>query len=60
MTVMNHALLDHYQDSRVDLATVLRMLFDHKALILWTVGLFFLIGLAYAILATPYYQANAM
>lgn len=60
MTVMNRPSLDFHQDSRIDLAAVLRMLFDHKALILWTVSLFFLIGLGYAILATPVYQATAM
>ncbi|MFA0998200.1 MULTISPECIES: polysaccharide biosynthesis tyrosine autokinase [Pseudomonas syringae group] len=60
MTVMNRPTLDYYQDARIDLATVLRILFDQKALILWTVGLFFLIGLAYAVLSTPVYQANAM
>ncbi|GAB0060157.1 hypothetical protein IBA8401_11820 [Pseudomonas syringae] len=60
MTVMNHPSLNFQADSRIDLATVLRMLFDHKTLILWTVGLFFLLGLGYAILATPVYQATAM
>lgn len=60
MTVMNRPSLDYYQDPRIDLATILRMLFDHKALIIWTVSLFFLAGLAYAILATPVYQASAM
>ncbi|RMT79281.1 polysaccharide biosynthesis tyrosine autokinase [Pseudomonas viridiflava] len=60
MTVMNRPSLDYYQDTRVDLATILRMLFDHKALIIWTVSLFFLSGLAYAILATPVFQASAM
>ncbi|NAT63758.1 tyrosine-protein kinase [Pseudomonas syringae pv. actinidifoliorum] len=60
MTVMSRPTLDYYQDARIDLATVLRILFDQKALILWTVGLFFLIGLAYAVLSTPVYQANAM
>ncbi|WP_440058216.1 polysaccharide biosynthesis tyrosine autokinase [Pseudomonas fragariae (ex Marin et al. 2024)] len=60
MTAMNHPSLNFQPDSRIDLATVLRMLFDHKALILWTVGVFFLIGLGYAILATPVYQATAM
>ncbi|EPM48225.1 polysaccharide biosynthesis tyrosine autokinase [Pseudomonas syringae] len=60
MTVMSRPTLDYYQDARIDLATILRILFDQKALILWTVGLFFLIGLAYAVLSTPVYQANAM
>ncbi|MEG5267193.1 polysaccharide biosynthesis tyrosine autokinase [Pseudomonas sp. JDS28PS106] len=60
MTVMNRSSLDYYQDTRVDLATILRVLFDHKRLIIAIVSLFFLIGVAYAILATPIYQANAM
>lgn len=60
MTVMNRSSLDYYQDTRVDLATILRVLFDHKALIIGVVSLFFVIGVAYAILATPIYQADAM
>ncbi|MBX8488169.1 polysaccharide biosynthesis tyrosine autokinase [Pseudomonas cichorii] len=60
MTVMNRSSLDYYQDTRIDLATILRMLFDHKGLIIWIVSLFFMVGLAYAILATPIFQANAM
>ncbi len=60
MTAMNRSSLDYYQDSRIDLATILRTLFDHKGLIFWIVGLFCLVGLAYAILAEPIYQANAM
>ena len=60
MTVMNRSSLDYYQDSRVDLATILRTLFDHKGLIILIVGLFGMVGLAYAFLATPVYQANAM
>ncbi|WP_426141900.1 polysaccharide biosynthesis tyrosine autokinase [Pseudomonas sp. DWP3-1-2] len=60
MTAMNRSSLDYYQDTRIDLATILRTLFDHKGLILWIVGLFCLVGLTYSILATPIYQANAM
>ncbi len=60
MTVMNRSSLDYYQDTRVDLATILRVLFDHKGLIIAIVSLFFAVGLAYAILATPIYQADAM
>jgi tyrosine-protein kinase Etk/Wzc len=60
MTVMNRSSLDYYQDTRVDLATILRVLFDHKGLIIAIVSLFFVVGLAYAILATPIYQADAM
>ena len=57
---MNRSSLDYYQDSRIDLATILRTLFDHKGLIIMIVGLFGLVGVAYAVLSTPIYQANAM
>ncbi len=60
MTAMNRSSLDYYQDSRIDLATILRTLFDHKGLIILIVGLFSLAGVAYAVLSTPIYQANAM
>lgn len=60
MTAMNRSSLDYYQDSRIDLATILRTLFDHKRLIIAVVGLFALVGVAYAVLSTPIYQANAM
>ncbi|WP_122663762.1 polysaccharide biosynthesis tyrosine autokinase [Pseudomonas viridiflava] len=60
MTAMNRSSLDYYQDSRIDLATILRTLFDHKGLIMLIVGLFSLAGVAYAVLSTPIYQANAM
>ncbi|MDB6050302.1 MAG: protein-tyrosine kinase [Pseudomonas sp.] len=60
MTIMNRPALDLYQDTKIDLATVLRTLFDHKGLIASIVSVFLLIGLAYAVLATPIYQGNAM
>ena len=60
MTAMNRSSLDYYQDSRIDLATILRTLFDHKGLIILIVALFSLAGVAYALLSTPIYQANAM
>lgn len=60
MTAMNRSSLDYYQDTRIDLATILRTLFDHKGLIASIVSFFFLIGVAYALLATPAYQAAAM
>jgi tyrosine-protein kinase Etk/Wzc len=60
MTVMTRSSLDYHQDSRIDLATILRTLFDHKGMIITIVSLFGLVGLAYALLATPVYQANAM
>lgn len=60
MTIMNRSSLDYFQDTRIDLATILRTLFDHKGLIASIVSFFFLLGVAYALLATPVYQANAM
>lgn len=60
MTAMNRTSLDDVQDSRIDLATILRTLFDHKGMIASIVGVCVLLGLTYAILATPIFQANAM
>ncbi|MDB6142643.1 MAG: protein-tyrosine kinase [Pseudomonas sp.] len=63
MTAMNRpnpTSLDYYQDTRIDLASILRTLFDHKGLIAIVVGLFMVIGIAYATLSTPIFQANAM
>lgn len=60
MTAMNRTSLDEVQDSRIDLATILRTLFDHKGMIASIIGVCVLIGVTYAILATPIYQANAM
>ncbi|TDV63488.1 polysaccharide biosynthesis tyrosine autokinase [Pseudomonas sp. LP_7_YM] len=60
MTAMNRTSLEEVQDSRIDLATILRTLFDHKGMIASIVGGCVLIGLTYAILATPIFQANAM
>jgi tyrosine-protein kinase Etk/Wzc len=57
---MNRTSLDEVQDSRIDLATILRTLFDHKGLIASIVGVCVLLGATYAILATPIFQANAM
>src|SRR5471030_3290042 len=62
MTVMNrpNTSLDNYQDTRIDLASILRTLFDHKGLIASVVSVFMVVGVAYAVLATPIFQANAM
>lgn len=60
MTATPRTSLEYHQDSRIDVASILRMLFDHKVLIAWVVGLCTLIGIAYAVVATPVYQANAM
>ncbi|WP_287808998.1 polysaccharide biosynthesis tyrosine autokinase [Pseudomonas sp.] len=60
MTAMNRSSLEHYQDTQLDLATLLRTLIDHKRLIAGVVGSFAVAGLAFAFLATPSYQANVM
>ena len=60
MTAMNRTSPDDVQDSRIDLATILRTLFDHKGMIASIIGVCVLIGVTYAVLATPIFQANAM
>jgi tyrosine-protein kinase Etk/Wzc len=60
MTAMNRSNLEHYKDTQIDLATIARTLFDHKALIAVVVGLFTALGIFYAVIATPIYQATAM
>jgi len=60
MTAMTRSSLEYYQDTQLDLATILRTLFDHKRLIFGVVGAFAVAGLTFAILATPIYQANVM
>ncbi|BAP46155.1 polysaccharide biosynthesis tyrosine autokinase [Pseudomonas sp. LJDD11] len=60
MTVMNRSTLDHYQDTRIDLTTLLHLLLDHKRLIFWLTGMFLVLGVLYVVLATPVYQASAM
>lgn len=60
MTAMSRSTVDYYQDTQVDMATILRTLFDHKGMIASIVGVFTVLGLVYAVLAQPIYQANAM
>lgn len=47
-------------DDEIDLGELLGTLIDHKWLIIIVTGLFFVISVAYALLATPVYQANAI
>lgn len=47
-------------DDEIDLGELLGTLIDHKWLIGIVTGLFFVISVAYALLATPIYQANAI
>lgn len=57
---MNRSGLELYQDTRIDIATVLRTLVDHKALIGSMVAACTALGILYAVTATPVFQANAM
>ena len=47
-------------DDEIDLNALLGTLIDHKWLIIVVTAVFFVLSVAYAILATPIYQANAM
>jgi tyrosine-protein kinase Etk/Wzc len=47
-------------DDEIDLNALLGTLIDHKWLIIVVTAAFFVISVAYAILSTPIYQANAM
>ena len=60
MTAMARSSLDYDGDNRIDLARILRVAFDHKRLIFTITALFALLGIAYAIVATPIYEATAM
>ncbi len=60
MTAMARSSLDYDGDNRIDLARILRVAFDHKRLIFTITTLFALLGVAYAIVATPIYEATAM
>lgn len=57
---INRSGLELYQDTRIDIATVLRTLVDHKALIGSMVAACTALGILYAVTATPVFQANAM
>ena len=60
MTAMARSSLEYDGDNRIDLARILRVVFDHKALIFSITCFFALLGVGYAIVATPVYQASAM
>lgn len=48
------------RDDEIDLNALLGTLIDHKWLIIVVTACFFVLSVAYAILATPIYQANAL
>ncbi|WP_325437303.1 polysaccharide biosynthesis tyrosine autokinase [Pseudomonas nitroreducens] len=60
MSVMPRSSLETLQDTRIDVAGLLRLLFDHKKMILAVTGLFAVLGLFYAVVATPIYVSGAM
>lgn len=60
MSVMPQSRLETLQDTRIDVAGLLRLLFDHKKMILAVTGLFAVLGLFYAVIATPIYVSGAM
>ncbi|MHB9799778.1 polysaccharide biosynthesis tyrosine autokinase [Pseudomonas sp. MT3] len=60
MSIMSRSSLETFQDTRIDVAGLLRLLFDHKRMILVVTGLFAVLGLFYAVVATPIYVSGAM
>jgi len=48
------------RDDEIDLGELLGTLTDHKWLIIVVTSIFFVVSVAYALLATPIYQANAV
>lgn len=60
MTALTRSSLEYDTDSRIDLAGILRTAYDHKGLIASITGLFAALGIAYAVVATPIYEATAM
>jgi tyrosine-protein kinase Etk/Wzc len=57
---MARSALEYDGDNRIDLARILRVAFDHKRLIFAITAFFALLGVGYATVATPVYQASAM
>ena len=51
---------DQRDNDEIDLLTLLGALIDGKWIIIGFTVLFAIIGVAYALLATPIYQANAL
>lgn len=60
MTALTRSSLEYDADNRIDLAAIMRTAYDHKALIIAITGLFAALGVFYALIATPIYQATAM
>jgi tyrosine-protein kinase Etk/Wzc len=49
-----------YEDDEIDLADLVGMLLDNRWLILSVTAMVFLVGLAYVLIATPIYRADAL
>lgn len=60
MSVMPRSSLETFQDTRIDVAGLLRLLFDNKRMIIAVTGLFAALGIFYAAVATPIYVSGAM
>lgn len=60
MTALTRSSLEYDADNRIDLAGIMRTAYDHKALIITITGFFAALGVLYALIATPIYQATAM
>lgn len=56
-TVVN---AQHYDDDEIDLLGMFGTMIDHKWLIMAITVIFMIVGIAYALLAPPIYQANAL
>lgn len=50
----------HHNDDEIDLGRLFGILLDHKWLIAAITGVFMFLGVLYAVLATPIYQADAL
>lgn len=50
----------HHHDDEIDLGRLFGILLDHKWLIAAITGVFMFLGVLYAVLATPIYQADAL
>lgn len=60
MTSMTRPTLEYDVDNRIDLARILRAAYANKALILSITAVFALLGIIYAVTATPVFRASAM
>ncbi len=60
MTALTRSSLDYEEDSRIDIAGILRTAYDNRRLLMTVTALFAALGFAYGVIATPIYRAGAM